>query len=413
MTFGSLFSGIGGLDLGLEWAGMRCVWQCEIDVFCRKVLAKHWPSITCYDDVMKINKSVDSIDLLCGGFPCQPHSVAGKRKGKDDERNLWPECIRLVRLLRPRWCLFENVPGLLTTMFGQVCDELRGASYEIWTLVLGADDVGAPHRRKRIWIVAKSNSRGSRGETGNAKHKRRGASKGGRTSIQASAERRAGAAIGDAGTADTDELGNTEHNGLATTEKRRGDRTRNDCSKTGKDQARQPSGSIDEKLADTRKQESGRLAQSEGRNTDSEVRESGSRGLAIQADAAIRGDRREITNRDFPRSRWPSRPGEPQHDWEYPRLISNPNTRPGHGKRHQRNEGDQRSDGNAGAEIELCGASESGVGQSAHGLSRRLARLRREQLKALGNSVVPQVAELIGRAIMYADKNATFPGTMT
>jgi DNA (cytosine-5)-methyltransferase 1 len=127
MTFGSLFSGIGGLDLGLEKAGMRCVWQCECEPFCRKVLAKHWPNVWCYEDVRRIGDEAAEIDLLCGGFPCQPHSLAGKRQGERDDRNLWPQCLRLVRLLGPRWCLFENVPGILTTMFGQVCDDLAGA----------------------------------------------------------------------------------------------------------------------------------------------------------------------------------------------------------------------------------------------------------------------------------------------
>lgn len=157
MTFGSLFSGIGGLDLGLERAGMKCIWQCEIDSFCRKVLAKHWPGVTCYDDVRKIDDAAAKVDLLCGGFPCQPHSVAGKQKGKDDERNLWPECIRLVRLFRPSWLLFENVPGIFTTMFGQVCDEIRGEGYDLWPLVLGAIHAGARHRRKRVWFIAHAN----------------------------------------------------------------------------------------------------------------------------------------------------------------------------------------------------------------------------------------------------------------
>lgn len=321
MTFGSLFSGIGGLDLGLERAGMSCIWQCEIDSFCRKVLAKHWPGVKCYEDVRKIDETAPAIDLLCGGFPCQPHSVAGKRKGADDERNLWPECIRLVRLLRPRWCLFENVPGLLTTMFGPVCDELRGASYEVWPLVLGADDVRAPHRRKRVWIMAHANGCGRRASR-ITKSKSFNAEQGSSVVAIPRHER-------------LERIGPLDSRPHATTEA------------------------------------SGTMA----------CQFCGYRGLE---------------------TRWPSRPGEPQHDWEAPRLI-----RAGHGQRNERNEGDQRSDGNTGTEAQLCGQIESGVGESTHGLSRRLARLRREQLKALGNAVVPQCAEVIGRAIMQASHDHT------
>lgn len=305
MRFGSLFSGIGGIDLGLERAGMRCAWQCEIDPFCRKVLAKHWPGIECHEDVRAINETAKGIDLLCGGFPCQPHSVAGKRRGAEDERNLWPECIRLVRLLFPGWCLFENVPGLLTTMFGQVCDDLQREGYEVWTFLLGADDVGAPHRRKRVWIVA--NNQSQRPRT--------------------------------------------------------------------------------------------RRAKSEVREWESEFIGNSSLMVHTESIESERGDTGKTRV-----LRWPARPGKLQHKWEHARLVSNPNPRAGNGQRNQRNESNQRSDGNAGAKTQLCREAQPGVGESAHGLSRRLARLRREQLKALGNAVVPQVAELLGRAIMEAEQ---------
>lgn len=154
MTVGSLFSGIGGLDLGFEAAGFEVRWFCERDAFCRAVLAKHWPGVRCYEDV-RVLREPEPVDVLIGGFPCQPHSVAGKRKGKEDERHLWPEYARLVRELRPRWVVAENVPGLLHTAFDEVCGDLEGAGYAVTPLVLGADDVGAPHRRKRIFICAR------------------------------------------------------------------------------------------------------------------------------------------------------------------------------------------------------------------------------------------------------------------
>src|SRR4029450_2592075 len=116
LTFGSLFAGIGGFDLGLERAGLTCRWQVEIDPFCRKVLAKHWPDVTRYADIRELDgRTVDPVDVLCGGFPCQPHSLAGKRGGSADERDLWREFARVIREVGPRWVLAENVPGLLST----------------------------------------------------------------------------------------------------------------------------------------------------------------------------------------------------------------------------------------------------------------------------------------------------------
>ncbi len=105
MKVGSLFSGIGGLDLGLERAGMEVVWQVEIDDFCNKVLAKHWPDVARYRDVRTVGDDLEHVDLICGGFPCQPVSVAGKRNGKEDERWLWPDYLRIVRIVKPRWVL--------------------------------------------------------------------------------------------------------------------------------------------------------------------------------------------------------------------------------------------------------------------------------------------------------------------
>ena len=108
MKVGSLFSGIGGIDLGLERAGMEVRWQCEIDPYCRKVLKKHWPDIPCYDDVRNLPDDIEPVDLICGGYPCQPFSLAGARRGGDDPRHLWPAFASTLRLLRPEWALLEN-----------------------------------------------------------------------------------------------------------------------------------------------------------------------------------------------------------------------------------------------------------------------------------------------------------------
>ncbi|MBK8200372.1 MAG: DNA (cytosine-5-)-methyltransferase [Acidobacteria bacterium] len=150
---------MGGFDLGLERAGMSVVWQSEIDPYAAAVLRKHWPSVPNLGDIRSIRgDAVESVDVLCGGFPCQPHSVAGKRKGAKDERHLWPEFARLVRELRPRWVLAENVAGIRATAADEVISDLEAAGYTVWPLVVGLYAFGAPHERMRVCFVAYDNS---------------------------------------------------------------------------------------------------------------------------------------------------------------------------------------------------------------------------------------------------------------
>lgn len=155
MTFGSLFAGIGGLDLGLERAGMTCKWQVEIDEFCQKILTKHWPNVPKYRDVRECGDNLERVDLICGGFPCQDVSVAGKRAGITGSRSgLWTEFARIIRLLRPRFVLVENVPGLLSAGFGRVLGDLAESGYDAEWDCIPAAAVGAPHLRYRVFIVA-------------------------------------------------------------------------------------------------------------------------------------------------------------------------------------------------------------------------------------------------------------------
>ena len=155
MRFGSLFSGIGGLDLGLERAGMECAWQVEIDDYCTRVLEKHWPGVTKHKDVKHVGKrNLEPVDLIAGGFPCQPHSVAGKRRGAADDRNLWPEYLRIIKELRPRYVLGENVPGIVSTYLDTVLSDLEGEGYTCTTFNIPAVALDAPHRRERIFVVA-------------------------------------------------------------------------------------------------------------------------------------------------------------------------------------------------------------------------------------------------------------------
>jgi DNA (cytosine-5)-methyltransferase 1 len=165
MTAGSLFSGIGGLDAAAEALGFEVRWQVEYDPYRRSVLAHHWPQAKQYDDVRTLDfDAMERVDAVIGGFPCQPFSVAGKQKGADDARNLWPQTIRVIRELRPQWALLENVPGLLgkpkdrdASYFGTVLGELAEAGYDAEWACLRASDVGATHRRNRVFILAHRN----------------------------------------------------------------------------------------------------------------------------------------------------------------------------------------------------------------------------------------------------------------
>jgi len=158
LTVGSLFSGIGGLDLGLERAGMKVIWQSEIDPYCNKVLKKHWPEVANHGNIKQIDwTTVKRPDVICGGYPCQPFSTAGKRRGTDDPRHLWPWVRNAISALQPTYAILENVRGHLSMGGLQVIGELAEIGYDAEWRVVSAAGVGAPHRRDRIIIVAYPN----------------------------------------------------------------------------------------------------------------------------------------------------------------------------------------------------------------------------------------------------------------
>lgn len=167
LRIGSLFSGIGGLELGVEAVtGGRVVWQVERDPWCRRVLARHWPDAARFDDVCTVGDQLAAVDLICGGFPCQPASVAGARKGMSDDRWLWPQFARIVGVVRPRFVLLENVAGLLTLddgrAWGSVLGDLAALGYDAEWGLFRASDAGAPHRRERLFCLAHADSFGRR-----------------------------------------------------------------------------------------------------------------------------------------------------------------------------------------------------------------------------------------------------------
>ena len=164
MNHGSLFSGIGGFDLAAQWAGWNNTFHCEWNPFGQRVLKHHFPKSISYNDITKTDFTIHkgNIDILSGGFPCQPYSTAGLRKGKEDERHLWPQMLRAIREIEPSWVVGENVRGLINwgggVVFDEVQTDLEAEGYEVLPFLLPACAVNAPHRRDRIWFVAYANN---------------------------------------------------------------------------------------------------------------------------------------------------------------------------------------------------------------------------------------------------------------
>ena len=161
LTHGSLFSGIGGFDLAAKWIGWENIFQCEIDNFCNKVLKKNFPTVTKYKDIKQFNGKIyeNKLDVLTGGFPCQPFSTAGKQKGANDDRSLWKEMFRVIREIKPTYIVGENVNGIVKMELDNICLDLESEGYTLETFNLPACSVSAAHIRKRIWIVAYLDSR--------------------------------------------------------------------------------------------------------------------------------------------------------------------------------------------------------------------------------------------------------------
>ena len=180
-THGSLFSGIGGFDLAAEWMGWENIFNCEIESFPRKILNYYWPNVISYEDITKTDFTVHrgEIDILTGGFPCQPYSLAGKRKGTEDARHLWPEMLRAIREIQPSYVVGENVYGIVNwnggLVFNEVQADMEAEGYEVQSVILPACGVNAPHKRERVWFIAysKNKRRGTRQRKDSYKCRRR------------------------------------------------------------------------------------------------------------------------------------------------------------------------------------------------------------------------------------------------
>lgn len=155
LTHGSCFSGIGGFGLAARWAGIETHWQIEYDAYCRMVLDRHFPNAKKYKDIKEVDPNgLEPVDIISGGFPCQPFSVAGKRLGKKDDRYLWPKMLEIIRIVKPAYALCENVFGIIGLALDQTLSDLETSGYACETFVIPDCALDAPHRRDRVWILA-------------------------------------------------------------------------------------------------------------------------------------------------------------------------------------------------------------------------------------------------------------------
>lgn len=154
-----LFSGIGGFSLAASWTGgIETVAFCEIEPYCQKVLKKHWPDVPIFPDIKELRgEDIGQVDIICGGFPCQPFSCIGQQKGKQDDRYLWPEMLRVIQEIRPTWVVGENVTNFVSMGLDNALSDLESAGYETAAFIISAIGIGAKHPRERIWIIGNSN----------------------------------------------------------------------------------------------------------------------------------------------------------------------------------------------------------------------------------------------------------------
>lgn len=411
-----LFSGLGGFSLGLERTGRyKTVAFCEIDKYCTLLLQKHWKGIKVYNDVKKITKEgfeadgIESPDIITGGFPCQPFSVAGKQKGTSDDRHLWPEMFRIIKAFKPRFVIGENVPGIVNiqdgVVFETVCTDLESQGYEVQPFNIPAAAVGAPHQRKRIWIIATladSVSNDERREISRSDEEKGRVQEEHRSKDSASGifSRTSEIRKSNNGYEAMENSGRTLQQGSSIREK-----NEDEVGKENANQHQRSSSSSESNVANTntrlsdgqKKELQSRgqasISSREGENVanaksissdgreigqhSEESREKGKIGIEV---GGVSSDRQKLANTDSERLE-----GLGQSRSQFNETSSSTSS----------SEERQGQVGQGWWEFE------PNVGRVAHGVPGRVHRL-----KALGNSIVPQIAEEIGRAIIKAADDA-------
>lgn len=329
-----LFSGIGGFSLGLERAGRRTEAFCEIEPYCRRVLEKHWPNVPIHSDIRQLDGTqfAGSIDVVCGGYPCQPFSVAGKQRAEADPRHLWPEMHRIIRESRPRWVIAENVRGHVSLGFDTVATQLEDDGFTVWPFIVPACAVGAPHRRDRLWIVAHS-ARNGRSEVRSWK-----------------------------------------------------------SAASGEDVAN-PKGERPGETRELRRHKSEEWLTSRSKAL-ADCQQPGLEGHARH------GDKGNQSGRLDPESNRSISPSSLCTTMANPEGSRSPAPRPGVCKSQWPDRDSRGSESKADSSRQSHWFAEPDVGRVAHGVPSRVDRL-----KALGNAVVPQIPQLIGRAILAYEQH--------
>mgnify|MGYP003655365074 CR=1 FL=1 len=380
-----LFSGLGGFSLGLERTGhFKTVAFCDNDKFSNLVLQKHWKGVKIYNNVKEITKErleadgIESPDIITGGFPCQPFSVAGKQKGTSDDRHLWPEMFRIIKAFKPRFVIGENVRGIVNiqdgVVFETVCTDLESEGYEVQPFNIPAASVGAPHRRERIWFIA------VREDVGNSEYNGSPTSEIGRGNekINGGTEERQNKSFEFERTSRSEDNGNVSEN-VANTENGRGQPSQSERWE-GTER-----GSINSRgIEGERKNFSGTEDVANAKSISSDGREIGQhseesrekRKIGIEV-GGVSSDRQKLANTDSERL---ERLGQSRSQF------------------NETSSSTSRSEERQGQVDQGWWSVEPNVGRVAHGVSGRVHRL-----KGLGNSIVPQIAEEIGRAIIKAE----------
>jgi len=372
-----LFSGLGGFSLGLERTGkFKTVAFCEIDKYCTLLLQKHWKGIKIYEDVRKINKEqfdtdgIEYPDIITGGFPCQPFSIAGKQKGTGDDRHLWPEMFRIIKTFKPKFVIGENVKGLINiqdgVVFETVCTDLESEGYEVQAFNIPAAGVGAPHRRERIWIIAtnvvNSISDNEREQITRGDEEERRIQEEYRQDNSTARQSSRTSAIWN---------GNRGYEDMANSNTRFSNGTNEEIFSRGQTSNTSSTGGGDKDVENSRRTlQQGTVFQGENEN---EIRKG-------NADQSQRSS------------------SSPEHD------VANSSSE----QSHSNDNGQEQREISQQEQIELGGRSsgtlwpsnwefEPNVGRVANGVPGRVHRL-----KGLGNSIVPKIAEEIGKAIIGA-----------
>jgi DNA (cytosine-5)-methyltransferase 1 len=363
-----LFSGLGGFSLGLERIGKyRTIAFCEMDKYCKLVLQKHWKGVKIYNDVKEITKErfeadgIEFPEIITGGFPCQPFSVAGKQKGTSDDRHLWPEMFRIIKEFKPRWVIGENVPGIINIqdgmVFETVCTNLESEGYEVQTFNIPASAVGAPHQRKRIWIVAHAKRYNEIQQIQR--------SDGVQDQIQSKCGQEDSASRV---FSRTSSIRQTNHRHEDVEDSRRTLRQRPSIGEENENETRKEDAN--------QHQRSSSPSESDVANADSRLSN------GTQEEIQTRGDASNISSEKLSNTDSERLEGQRQSSGQFSQKFFTSNN----------------SEGQQGSMDQGWWSVEPNVGRVAHGVPGRIHRL-----KALGNSIIPKIAEEIGKAIMKAE----------